>query len=113
MTEKKTKNEIEQEALESALTKNSAFNYGFIYQGFIERGIQESEIKPRENVFTYNAWKALGRQVKRGEHGVKICVFVETSKKNKETGEVSYHKYPKSSTVFHVSQTEKITNKGE
>jgi len=29
-------------------------------QGFAAKGIPESEIKPRENVFTFNAWKALG-----------------------------------------------------
>jgi hypothetical protein len=34
-------------------------NYPTIYGGFKEKGIPESEIKPRENVFTYKAWRAL------------------------------------------------------
>jgi hypothetical protein len=60
------------EALSRATSGLSMSNYPTIYGGFMEKGIPESEIKPRENVFTYNAWRALGRQVRRGEHGVKV-----------------------------------------
>jgi hypothetical protein len=43
------------EALSRATTGLSMSNYPTIYGGFKEKGIPESEIKPRENVFTYNA----------------------------------------------------------
>jgi hypothetical protein len=43
------------EALSRATTGLSMSNYPTIYGGFMEKGIPESEIKPRENVFTYNA----------------------------------------------------------
>jgi hypothetical protein len=48
-------------------------NYGAIFQGFMEKGIPESEILPRENVFTYHAWRALGRQVRRGQPHQKMA----------------------------------------
>jgi hypothetical protein len=51
-------------------------NYSAIFQGFMAKGIAETDIKPRENVFTFHAWKALGRSVKRGEHGVKVVTFI-------------------------------------
>ena len=40
-----------------------------------------SDILPRENVFTYHAWRALGRQVRRGEHGVKVTTWIPTERK--------------------------------
>src|SRR5580765_43818 len=68
--------QMQQEALGRAVGNQSTMNYGAIFQGFMEKGIPESDILPRENVFTYHAWRALGRQVRRGEHGVKIATFV-------------------------------------
>jgi antirestriction protein ArdC len=72
------------------------------------KGVPESEIKPRENVFTYKAWRALGRQVRRGEHGVKVVTFVEMAKEDKETGEKKPFRRPWTTTVFHISQTDAI-----
>ena len=97
------------EALARATTGQSLGNYPTIYRGFMEKGIPESEIKPRENVFTYNAWRELGRQVRRGEHGVKVLTFIDCEKKDKETGQVkeSYRR-PWTTTVFHISQTDAI-----
>jgi hypothetical protein len=43
------------EALSRATTGLSMSNYPTIYGGFIEKGIPESETKPRENVFTEDA----------------------------------------------------------
>lgn len=63
-----TRTEIQNEALERARTSQALTNYPAIYQGFMAKGIAEADIKPRENVFTFEAWKALGRSVKRGEH---------------------------------------------
>lgn len=101
---------IQQEALSRATSGFTPSNYPAIYQGFMDKGIPEDEIKPRINVFTYEAWKALGRQVRKGEHGVKIVTYIDRSKKetDSETGEqkeVSY-RYPWHTTVFHISQTD-------
>jgi integrase len=84
-------------------------NYPTIYGGFKEKGIPESEIKPRENVFTYNAWRALGRQVRKGEHGVRVLTFIDCQKRDEETGQLKERfRRPFSTTVFHVSQTDEI-----
>ena len=42
------------EALDRATTNQSLTNYPPIYEGFMAKGIAEAEIKPRENVFTFN-----------------------------------------------------------
>lgn len=99
-----------QEALTRAISGHSVANYPQIYRGFMERGIPESEIKPRENVFTYDAWRALGRQVRRGEHGVKVCTFIETKSKetDADTGEPKIIRRPWTTRVFHISQTDAI-----
>jgi antirestriction protein ArdC len=97
------------EALTRAISGQSVANYAQIYREFMARGIAESEIKPRENVFTYNAWRALGRQVRRGEHGVKVLTFIDCEKKDAETGEVKEtYRRPWTTTVFHISQTDAI-----
>jgi hypothetical protein len=69
--------EHQAEALDRARNGNTMTNYPAIFAGFIEKGIPEYDIKPRENVFTFHAWKALGRSVKKGEHGVKVVTFVD------------------------------------
>ncbi len=104
--------EIRKEALTRAVTGLTVSNYPAIYKGFMEKGIPESEIKPRENVFTYEAWHALGRYVRRGEHGVKIVTFIDCVRENKETGEKETYSRPWHTAVFHVSQTEPLNGKG-
>ncbi len=104
-----TKKEMQSQALANATQNQSLMNYASIFNGFMARGIPEAEIMPRENVFTYNAWLALGRQVRKGEHGVKVLTFVPMSAKNAETGESeTIGRRPRSTTVFHVSQTDPI-----
>lgn len=97
-----------QEALSRAVSGQSFSNFPAIFQGFAAKGIPESEIKPRENVFTFEAWKALGRYVRKGEHGVKVITFIETKSKevDQDTGEQKIIRRPWTTTVFHVSQTE-------
>jgi len=95
----KTEHQIE--ALERARSGNSALNYQAILSGFMAKGIPSSEIIPRENVLTYNAWQAINRQVRKGEKGVKVVSWIKTTDKNGL--EVMR---PTSATVFHLSQTE-------
>jgi hypothetical protein len=102
--------EIATEALDRARTGQTLSNYPAIFAGFMAKGIPEADIKPRENVFTFNAWKALGRSVKRGEHGVRVVTFIECTgaERDPSTGEerpTSYRR-PHTTTVFHISQTE-------
>ena len=92
------------DALHRAASGQSCANYGAIFQGFEKKGISPDDIKPRENVFTFKAWKALGRVVKKGEHGVRVITFIETA--DKETGQTK--KRPWTTTVFHVSQTKPL-----
>jgi hypothetical protein len=108
-----TTTEQQQEALSRAVSGQTMSNWPAIFAGFVAKGIPEQDIRPRENVFTYNAWKALGRQVRRGEHGVKVCTFVPMTKKAKDeaTGEETktpIGSRPWTTTVFHVSQTDPI-----
>src|SRR5438045_2499181 len=114
--------QMQQEALGRAIGNQSTMNYGAIFQGFMEKGIPESEILPRENVFTYHAWRALGRQVRRGQHGVKVTTFVAVSDRDsKEDSDGTAdndldgtnrrkggYRRPWTATVFHVSQTDPI-----
>ncbi len=98
------------DALRRAVSGQSLSNFPAIFRGFAAKGIPESEIKPRENVFTFDAWKALGRVVRRGEHGVKIVTFIDTTSKetDRDTGERKVIRRPWTTTVFHISQTEPL-----
>lgn len=97
------------EALVRASTGQSLGNLPRIYAGFAALGIPESEIHPRQNILTYHAWRARGRQVRRGQHGVQVVTYIDTSKTttDPETGEetTETHRRPWTATVFHESQT--------
>ena len=114
-----TTQERRSEALTRACTGQTLSNYPAIYQGFMAMGIPESDIRPRENVFTYEAWKALGRHVRKGQHGVKVVTFIVTESgkgRESQTGsqdgaeaqpkQPARHSRPWTTTVFHVSQTD-------
>ena len=103
------------EAYGRAVAGQSVMNYAAIYEGFLAKGIPESEIKPRENVFTFWAWKAVGRRVKKGEHGVKACTFIPVGESvDDKTGErKAGFRIPRTTTVFHISQTEPETEQRE
>ena len=104
-----TQQAIRAEALSRATSSQALTNLPTIYAEFVARGIPEDEIKPRENVFTFHAWKALGRSVKKGEHGVRITTWVpmsRTVKADDGTEKEQVTRRCKSAHVFHVSQTE-------
>jgi antirestriction protein ArdC len=107
------------EALTRAVTGQTLANYPAIFQGFTAMGIPEQDIRPRENVFTYEAWKALGRHVRKGQHGVKVVTFIATESGKGEEPQAENpdgmeaqpkknrrHSRPWTTTVFHISQTE-------
>jgi antirestriction protein ArdC len=117
---------MQQEALTRAATGQSLSNWPAILAGFTAKGIPEEEIQPRVNVFTYHAWRALGRQVRRGEHGVKVTTFVTVdgpdSKAERDGVESNDldgtdkppskrgYRRPWTATVFHISQTDPIAS---
>ena len=97
-----------QESLSRAVSGQSVMNYASIYEGFLAMGIPENQILPRQNVFTFWAWKAVGRRVMKGQHGVKACTWVPVGETvDDKTGErKAGYRMPRTTTVFHISQTE-------
>ena len=57
------------------------------------------ECEPYVDWFTYKRWTAQGMQVQRGEHGVKLSVFVKAKKTDKDGKETEYTR-PWGTTVF-------------
>jgi hypothetical protein len=111
---KQERQQIQQEALSRARDGQTWSNYPAIISGFSARGISVDEIKPRENVFTYNAWKALGRFVRKGEHGVRVVTFRDDVVKDKQddgTEKTKVKSRPWFATVFHISQTDAMAGK--
>lgn len=100
--------ELQALAIANATQSASTMNYGTIFREFAERGIPAKNILPRENVFTFNAWKALGRQVRKGEHGVKVCTWIPMSKKDANGELQPIGRKPRTVSVFHISQTDPI-----
>lgn len=100
--------EQQAQALENAVSGASEANYPAIFEGFIAKGVPVEAIRPRENIFTFNAWKALGRVVRKGEHGVRVMTVIPCTKKDDETGDAIPVRKPKATTVFHISQTDPL-----
>lgn len=96
------------EALSKAVNGTSTMNYGTIFEGFAERGIPSSDIEPRVNVLTFKAWLAKGRAVRKGERGVGVTTFIPSTRTDPGTGETRSGSRPWRTTVFHISQTEKL-----
>lgn len=101
-------------ALNRAVSGESLLNYATIYDGFMRQGIGEDEIRPRENVFTWGAWKAKGRQPRREErpNAVEVLTYI-TAWGNVEQADGTMRRCPvgkraTTAKVYHVSQTEPI-----
>lgn len=69
------------------------------------RNVQLLELAGATEVAGYREWQALGRQVRRGEHGIKIGAPIV--KKDPDTGEAKMVNVS-TATVFDVSQTDPI-----
>ena len=115
--------EIAAEALERARSGNSVNNEVRTIEAFSARGLDPASILPRVNVFTYHAWRANGRQVRRGEKGVPLPTLVrfDTSKRCPGQPECRACREGvpdqchfkgrgrmKTAYVFHISQTDPI-----
>ncbi len=111
LTEKQSKvNEVQAQSLDRAKNGTSLKNYPIIIAGFAAMGIPEMEIVPRVNCFTYQAWRAQGRQVRKGVHGIRIRTFIPMDVKDKDatTGKekIKTVKARRTTTVFHITQTD-------
>ena len=100
--------DIAHEALRRAESGQTLSNYPAIIEGMLEKGIPPDQIRPRENVFTFHAWRAKGRTVKRGEKGVRVITWIPVKRKDKKTGEETEGRIPRKAYVFHVSQTKAL-----
>ena len=96
--------ELATNALSRARSSQATSNYGALFDGFLSMGIPAADILPRVNVLSFHAWRAVGRTVKRGEHGVKLVTWIDATKA--DTGES--RKLARSVTVFHISQTDSL-----
>ena len=112
--ERQARNEI---SLSNATRFQPISNDVPVISEFATRGIPENEIitlEPGQNVFTYNAWQAKGRQVRKGEKSVSCTVWISVvvkgdpnaiteSKRKDRTRSRMHH-----ASLFHVSQTDEI-----
>ena len=70
---------------------------------------QVIELKETEAIHTYNAWKALGFQVQRGQKAVaKLTIWKHATKTDEETGEEESRMFMKTAAFFSASQVEAL-----
>lgn len=99
-------------ALNRAENGNSLANFGLIFEGFMAMDIPEDQIRPRENVFTWGAWKAKGRQPRRDERANYVTVntwrpvFGDVTQRDGSTKKGKTGMVPTTARVYHESQTE-------
>lgn len=105
-------NKLQSRALAKARSGESTCNYKAIFDGFMAMGVAADDILPRTNVLTFHAWKALGRSVIKGRHGVKVTTFIQVARAEADTGELKGRSMPRVTTVFHISQTDAIDGTG-
>lgn len=92
-----------QQALARAQNPRSILNMATVMQVALAAGITDAI--PGENVLTFNAWKAKGRSVAKGQKALcKLSVFY-TKDVTDAAGELHTEKRPGTSAVFHISQT--------
>ena len=103
---------IAREALHRAESGQTLSNFPAIYDGMLAKGILESDILPRQNIFTYRAWQAKGRQVKRGEKGVRVVTWIDITRTDEKSGEETHGRIPRNAHVFHISQTKELETQG-
>lgn len=93
-------------ALARARNGNPCANDTRVLAAFVARGLPVKDVNPRVNVLTYRAWRALGRQVAKGEHGVRLTTWLSTPEERDKSGKVTRRKgkRPRAAYVFHESQ---------
>ena len=65
------------------------------------------DCSPYQDVLTYGRWHALGYQVRKGEHGIKLSVVREVSKEA-DDGTITTRKLFAGAVVFCKCQVDKL-----
>lgn len=97
----------QQEALSRAHNCTGRANIATVYAACEARGYED--VRPGENVLTYEAWRAEGRQVRRGEKGIALTTYIPTKEVDEDDDGnevVRTGSRPHTAYVFHVSQTD-------
>ena len=117
---RKTRRRLTQEERDDrnneALSNGTRFvpnsNDGPVTLEFKARGIPVEDIHtfaPDQNVFTYNAWQAQGRQVRKGETSVRCTVWIPVVVKSKDPDKPDKTRSRMhNACLFHISQTDEI-----
>jgi hypothetical protein len=92
-------------ALQRAQTGTSIQNEMIVLMEFQSRGIPANQMHPRENCLTFHAWKAKGRSVMKGEHGVKVDTYFPRIETDLSTGQERECLVRRTAVIFHESQT--------
>ena len=74
----------------------------------VKAGLAECDCEPYADVFTFARWRAQGRVVRKGEHGIRLPVIVRGEKRDAETGEVHGFSMRRASFVFCRCQTDAL-----
>jgi hypothetical protein len=106
-----TTTETNEQKLERIKASGFGKNDALVIMHFDACGIDAASIDPKRNVLTFNAWKGAGRVVAKGASGCPLTIWIakrgkpaaadSASDKEKAAGGM----YPKTSRVFHESQT--------
>ena len=99
------------ESFERAITSQSIKNDAAVIEAFMMRGYAPEDIRPRVNVFTYEGWQYLGRQVRKGQKSIGVTVYIPSKKKDKKSGEEKKSVYPSTAHLFHIDQTDPIKDR--
>jgi hypothetical protein len=100
---------LQMAALERAQDGRVCANDLLIIATYAARGI---DAHPRVDVFTFAAWKALHRHVRRNEHGIHVATYARREEVRPD-GTTEEHSFPTSAVVFHVTQTDPDPAQGE
>ena len=101
------------QAYNRAINSSSVQNELIVIQEFAKRGITAT---PRKDVWIYDVWLYVNdatngkqkRQVRKGEKSVKVRTMYEEKKNGVKTGKLK----PATTCLFHISQTDSITDEG-
>jgi len=103
-----SKNETAEEAL-ARIQSGVSENDGAAILAFWQAGVELTDITPRENVLTFKAWRAKGRQVAKGASGVPVVVWFPVKEKDKtrteKDGSPKTRMMSRTVRLFHESQT--------
>ena len=111
VTNRKTRDELDRESLDRGSRRAPNSNDTVVMLTLESRGISTDDVHtfgPDQNVRTYRAWRALGRQVRKGEKSVQLTCWIPATRTDKKTGKEKTSCRPVSACVFHVSQTDTI-----